>query len=114
MARFAAAWLAKRDEAVLDLYPQLAPELADLPVPGALVWCAAATLWVRRKHWKPLLEDELPEVVADLSQPEARFLVSCAYAHAAADASRRNDTRGALQHLRRATNTIEPLLAPAN
>jgi hypothetical protein len=111
LARFLAAWLTGRDDVVLDLYDRLLPFLDTLPVPGSLIWSAAATVRMKQKEWQMLLDGDLPDAVADLAQPEARLLIASAYASAAAVASR-DDPRAALQHLRHARNTLEPLSAP--
>jgi len=100
----------KDDDVFLEALGGLLPALAELPVDGIGLWLDAASLWLRRKDWARLLEDELPALVADLSDARVRLLIGLAYARAAA-ADAKGDPRRAPQRVRQARDMLEPLLA---
>jgi len=106
-----AAQASGADDRYLEQYAALASHLDELPVLGADLWLAAATLWCHQKAWSRLLQGDLPSCVADLESPRARLLIGLAYAGEAAEAASRDDTRKALHHLNRARSTLEPIAA---
>jgi len=98
------------DDAFLAAYAALEPFLDELPVAGPELWLRAAAIWLRRKDWGPLLESDLPDCVADFSDPRARLVTGLAYAHAAAEDIGKQRMRPALDKVRRARTNLEPVL----
>jgi hypothetical protein len=98
------------DDAFLAAYAALEPDLDGLPIAGPELWLRAAAIWLRRKEWVPLLESDLPDCVADLSDPRARLVTGLAYAHAAAEDIGKQRVRPALDKVRRARASLEPML----
>jgi hypothetical protein len=91
-------------------YEYLEPILDELPVSGVEMWLSASRIRLQRKDWKSLLESELPDCVADLSNPQVRLIIGLAYTIAAADDCVKGNMRAALQKIRQAQDNLEALI----
>jgi hypothetical protein len=99
------------DEAkYLEYYELLEPVLENVPVGGPQLWVAATLIRFARKDWRGILESQLPDCVADLSNDDVRLLIALAYARAAADECSKGDIRNALQNARKGQSNLEALV----
>lgn len=99
------AWIQDHEDKYLDCYQLLESKLSQLPVDGADLWFGAAQIWFRHKQWKRLLESDLPECVAGLSQPHVKLIIGLAYARAAAGLAGKDDPE-ALRKVKQARSTL--------
>lgn len=107
--RAAVDLLLGHDDSFVKDYETLEPQLSALPTDPIGMWLAAAGVWHKRRNWQRLLDSDLPESVADLSNPAVRLQIGLSYAHAATDAVQRNDTRQAQLRIRQALDNIQGL-----
>jgi hypothetical protein len=104
-----AAWVTEKDDTYIERYSCLEPLLADLPIHAADLWCRAAMIWFKQERWNEIVERELPDCIADLSDPRMRLLMGLAYSQSAVETAK-NDVRGALVKVRQARSTLQELL----
>jgi tetratricopeptide (TPR) repeat protein len=110
LARAIDAYNGAKDEAFLDTFIQLQHRLEELPVDAAGFWLPAADIWLRRKNWKALLEDEMPDSIADLSDARVRLVIGLGYAQSSLDEISNGDLRLAQKRVRQARATLGPLI----
>ena len=102
-------WILGNDDEYRTAYAALQTDLDVLPIRGVSLWLAAARIAFARHEWGELLQGELPPCVADLAEPNVRFLLGLAYARAAAEDAARGEARGALQKVRQARTTLNDI-----
>ena len=77
-----AAWAAERDDAYVEHYSYLEAVLETLPVHARDLWAPAALIRYSRADWEKLTGDELPECLADMSDPLVCLILELADARA--------------------------------
>ncbi len=108
-----AAWALGRDETFLEHYTTLEPELDALPVAGRDLWMVGAQVRHARKDWRGVLEN-LPECVADMSDPLVKLVVELASVRLTADEALKGDHRDqVLRRLKGTRNNLRDLLETA-
>lgn len=77
-----AAWAAEKDDLYVEQYSYLEPVLDELPACARDLWASAALIRYSRADWEKLTGDELPECLADMSDPLVCLILELADARA--------------------------------
>lgn len=99
-----------RDDLFLNAFGELELVLDLLPVDAASMWLAATHIRFNRKMWTLIIENPLPDSIADLSNPQVRLLIALAHVRSAVEDIAKDGVYEAQRKVRQAKTLMAPLL----